>query len=147
MRDDVHVIRMSEPVPGSCERPLERWADEVLDFPSVSALVDRMQAAFFAGEPATRPVRTEVVVSSEQAISGGLVPIEVPLWRPCRECGGRGEVGDEPCSACQGAGHRAKVEPVNVFVPSGVRDGARFQLHLRVPSAPHTAVDLHVRVR
>jgi hypothetical protein len=147
MRDDVHVIRMPEPIPGSCDSPLERWADEVLDFPSVSALVDRMQAAFFAGESVTRPVRAEVVMSTAQASSGGVVPIEVPLWRPCGECGGRGEVDEEPCGACQGTGHRATLEPVDVFVPSGVRDGARFQLHLRVPSAPHTAVDLHVRVR
>jgi hypothetical protein len=147
MRDDVHVLRLPEPIPGSCDAPVDEWRDDVVvDFPSVSALVDRMQAAFF-GEPAAPPVAAAVELSPRQAFSGGRVPVHIPLRRPCYHCAGRGEVWDESCPSCEGAGDRVNVEPVQVFVPSGVRDGARFRLRLRVPAAPLVAVDLHVRVR
>jgi hypothetical protein len=148
MRDDVHVLRMPEPIRGSCELTLDRWPDDVIvDFPSIAALVDRMQAAFFGGEAEVRPVAAEVELSRGQAFRGGRVPVEVPLRRLCRACGGRGEVWDQPCGDCDGTGDRVNVEAVHVFVPSGVRDGARFRLRVRVPTDSQTAVDLRVRVR
>jgi hypothetical protein len=148
MRDDVHVQRLPEQIPGSWEWPVDRWPDDVVvDFPSMSAVVDRMQAAFFAGEPDARPVAAEIELSASQAIRGARVPVQVPLRRPCSDCRGRGEVSDQLCPGCEGTGDRVTVEPVNVFVPSGVRDGARFRLRVRVMAASNTAVDLHVRVR
>ena len=148
MRDDVHVLRLPEPVRGACETALDRWPDEVVvDFPSMAALVDRIQAAFFAGEPGVSPIPAHVELSARQAFQGGRVPVQVPLRRACGACGGRGEVGDQACAACDGAGDLVNVEPVHVFVPSGVQDGARFLLRVRAPAAPQTAVDLHVRVR
>lgn len=148
MRDDVHVLRLSEPTPGSCVDPIDRWPDDVIvDFPSMSAVVDRMQAAFFGGDGDVRAVPAEVELSPRQAVTGGRVTVLVPLCRTCGRCGGRGEVGDEPCPLCGGTGDRVTIEAVHVFVPSGVRDGARFHFRLRVPAAPLTAVDLRVRVR
>ena len=148
MRDEVHVLRLPVPVRGACQEANDRWPDDVVvDFPSMSALVDRMQQAFFGPSGVTSaPVPAEVRVSSLQAVTGARVPVAIPLRRPCRLCGGRGEVWDQPCAECHGAGDRVHVEPVEVFVPSGVRDGARFRLRVRVPATPSTAVDLHVRV-
>jgi hypothetical protein len=148
MRDDVHVLRLSEPIPGSCVDPIDRWPDDVIvDFPSMGAVVDRMQAAFFGREGEVRAVPAEIELSAHQAVTGGRVPVPVPLRRPCGRCDGRGETSGEPCALCDGSGDRVAVEAVHVFVPSGVRDGARFHFRLRVPAAPLTAVDLRVRVR
>jgi hypothetical protein len=148
MRDDVHVLRIGESIPGSCELSLGSWPDEVaVDFPSVAGLVDRMQAAFFRGEGGVRPVPAELELSPRQAFNGGRVSLAVPLRRSCRACGGRGEVWDQACPSCDGSGDRIEIEAVHVFVPSGVQDGARFRLRVRVPAELQTAVDLRVRVR
>jgi hypothetical protein len=148
MGDDVHVLRLPEPIPGSCDLTFDGWPDDVgVDFPSVAAIVERMQAAFLAGEREAPVIAAEVELSPRQAFTGSRVPIRLPLRRPCRACGGRGEVWDQLCADCDGTGDRVNVEDVQVFVPSGVRDGARFRLRVRVPTSAHTAVDLHVRVR
>jgi hypothetical protein len=148
MRDDVHVLRLGEPVHGSYELTANSWPDDVVvDFPSVAALVGRMQASFFGEAADARPLRAEVSLSPREAFEGGRVALDVPLRRPCAACAGRGEVWDQACPACDGNGDRLVVERVRVFVPSGVRDGARFRLRVEAVAAAHTAVDLRVRVR
>jgi hypothetical protein len=148
MHDDLHVLRLPEPLRGSCERVIDGWWDEVIiDFPSVAGLVDRMQAAFFAEEMAVGVLAAEVEVSPRQACNGGRVPVEIPLRRACPACDGRGEVWDEKCDACCGVGDLIATAAVQVLVPSGVRDGARFRLRLPAPAVPQTFVELLVRVR
>jgi hypothetical protein len=148
MRDDVHVLRFPEPIPGSYDLAFDGWADDVsVDFPSMASLVDRMQAAFFAGERGAPPVGAEVQLTERHAVSGGRVAVEVPVRRSCRRCAGRGEISDQACAACGGTGDREVLELVHVFVPAGVRDGTRFRLRVRATEAAHTAVDLIVRVR
>lgn len=147
MREDVHVLRLAEPVRGACELRFDRWPDEVVvDFPSVSALVERMQASFFGESVEGEPLAAEVRLSARQAFEGARVPLDMPLRRSCGPCAGRGEISEQACPACEGAGERIGLERVHVFVPSGVRDGARFRLRVRVLPAAGTAVDLHVRV-
>lgn len=148
MRDDLSVHRWPEPVSGAYHADDERWPDEVIvDFPAMASIVDRMQAAFFAGEPARASVSAEVALTPRQAFQGDRVAVQVPLRRACLTCEGRGELWDQVCTECTGTGHRVSVESVQVFVPGGVRDGARFRLRVVVPPALSTAVDLRVRIR
>ncbi len=148
MPDDEQVQRVLEPVSGSCDRPTSRWVgDDVVDFPAVSPLVERMQAAFFGGDPGEASVSAELDLSVRQAMAGGRASVQVPLRRLCRPCEGRGEVGDESCPACDGIGHAVVVETLQVLVPRGVADGARFRLSLRAPHEGHGVVDLRIRVR
>lgn len=147
MPDDEQVQRVLEPVSGSCDRPTSRWVgDDVIDFPSVTPIVERMQAAFFGGDADEASV-ADLDLSVHEAMTGARVSVQVPLRRSCRSCAGRGDVGDEPCSACDGAGHEIAVETVHVLVPRGVANGARFRLSLRAPQEGHGVVDLRVRVR
>ncbi|MEQ8746420.1 molecular chaperone DnaJ [Pyruvatibacter sp.] len=48
--------------------------------------------------------------------------------RTCPTCGGRGEVIQEPCDACNGAGRTEKERTLQVNIPSGVEDGTRIRL-------------------
>ncbi len=48
---------------------------------------------------------------------------------PCRACHGRGQVVDDPCGTCGGAGVTMQSRTVNVRIPAGVKNGAT----LRVP--------------
>jgi hypothetical protein len=148
MADEVRLHRAPEPLGGSCEAPAERAFDAgIVDFPAMGALVERVQAAFFAGEAGGAPWPAEIELSPWEAFTGGRVPVEVPLRRACDPCAGRGEIADQSCPDCHGAGDRLRVEPVLVFLPSGVRDGQQFRLRVRAPLTLHAAVDLRVRVR
>jgi hypothetical protein len=128
----------------------EPWfADEVaVDFPSVRPIVSRMRRAFLGGDEDgdAVPLDAELRLTPQQAWRGGRVPVDVPVRQVCRVCGGRGEVWDEACAPCRGAGGGVAPRTVDVHVPSGVRDGACLAFDLRVPHAPATRVRLRVSI-
>lgn len=122
-------------------------ADEVaIDFPSISSVLDRMRDSFFAGARDAR-LSAEVVLTPHEAFWGTLVPLDVPLQQTCRRCGGRGEVWDEWCGACGGAGEIAAVHAVQLRVPAGVREGARFRFSVAPAGAPQTSVEVRITIR
>lgn len=50
------------------------------------------------------------------------------IERTCPTCNGRGEIIDDPCSACLGAGRVTRERQLAVNVPAGVEDGTRIRL-------------------
>ena len=50
------------------------------------------------------------------------------LERTCPTCQGRGQVIDDPCSACSGAGRVMRERTLSVNIPPGVEDGTRIRL-------------------
>jgi molecular chaperone DnaJ len=50
------------------------------------------------------------------------------IERTCPNCHGRGEVIDDPCPACSGAGRQTKERSLSVNIPAGVEDGTRIRL-------------------
>ena len=50
------------------------------------------------------------------------------LERTCPTCHGRGQVIDDPCSACAGAGRVMRERTLQVNIPAGVEDGTRIRL-------------------
>ena len=119
--------------------------DEVaIDFPSVAETIARLSRAF--GDDVADPVRADIRLSAGQALRGAAVPIDVPVRRTCRACGGRGETWGDPCAACVGSGHAQARQQVTVLVPAGVADGEQFGFSLAHPRGPHTRVAVHVTV-
>jgi molecular chaperone DnaJ len=47
---------------------------------------------------------------------------------PCRRCGGRGVVVEQPCPTCAGTGAERRSRAVKVRIPAGVGDGSRIRL-------------------
>jgi hypothetical protein len=123
-------------------------ADEVaVDFPSVRPLVDRMRSAFLGDEELSAdPLSAELHLTAEQASRGGRVPVDVPVRRVCRRCGGRGEVWSDSCPACGGQGDGVRLHTVDVHVPSGVRHGAWLAFTVGLPQEPATRVHLRVTI-
>lgn len=122
------------------------FADEVIiDFPSVAPAVDRIRRSFLADE---RPdsIRTAVELTDREAARGVTIPFNVPVHCTCVDCGGRGESWTETCVRCRGCGFELRRHAVQVTVPAGVRDGARFCF--TVTQRPHrsTRVELYVVV-
>jgi molecular chaperone DnaJ len=50
------------------------------------------------------------------------------LERTCPSCQGRGQVIDDPCTACSGAGRVTRERTLSVNIPAGVEDGTRIRL-------------------
>jgi molecular chaperone DnaJ len=50
------------------------------------------------------------------------------IERTCPTCGGRGEMIDNPCTACNGAGRVTRERSLSVNIPAGVEDGTRIRL-------------------
>jgi molecular chaperone DnaJ len=50
------------------------------------------------------------------------------IERTCPTCQGRGEVIEDPCSACSGAGRVTKERTLSVNIPAGVEDGTKVRL-------------------
>ena len=50
------------------------------------------------------------------------------IERTCPTCAGRGEVIDNPCSSCSGAGRVTRERTLSVNIPAGVEDGTRIRL-------------------
>jgi hypothetical protein len=156
MRDYYDVLGVrpdagADEVRRACRRlaPGEPWDDEIaIDFPSTSRVLDRMRAAFFAGERHSRgALAAEISLSSEEARLGVDVPLALPVRVLCPRCGGRGEVWLDRCDGCAGSGDLVFPRHVRLTLPAGVRDGARFRLLLPVESAPATVVELRVAIR
>ena len=67
----------------------------------------------------------------------------------CDVCGGDGRVPEQPCTVCDGRGHRMEPRTVRIDVPAGIADGQR----IRVSGRGHAgqrggpAGDLYVVVR
>ena len=122
------------------------FADEVvIDFPSVAPAVDRIRRAFLADE---RPVAlsTSIRLSPREARVGATVPLEVPVRCTCGECGGRGESWTGPCVRCHGGGTELLRHSLQVTIPAGILDGARFQFTVTPRHSPSTRIELTVRV-
>jgi len=122
-------------------------ADEVaIDFPSVSALLDRMRHAFF-GAAVIGDLSADIVLSRLEAIEGTTIPLGVPVRQMCPRCGGRGETWQEWCGLCGGCGDIRATHEVELRVPAGVREGERFRFSLMLTNAPHTIVDVRIIIR
>src|SRR5262249_31093790 len=71
------------------------------------------------------------------------------MTQACPECGGEGQIVEQPCKDCRGAGRVREETKLTVKIPPGIYDGAT----LRVPGKGETGVrggvpgDLHVFVR
>ncbi|MCR9177943.1 MAG: molecular chaperone DnaJ [Alphaproteobacteria bacterium] len=50
------------------------------------------------------------------------------IERTCPSCGGAGQVIENPCRTCQGAGRQRKEKTLSVNIPPGVEEGTRIRL-------------------
>lgn len=67
----------------------------------------------------------------------------------CRNCGGSGEIIDDPCPKCSGQGQTPKKRKVEVEIPSGVETGNRLRLRNEGEPGPAGAPngDLYVVIK
>ncbi len=139
----LHLVRALEP-----ERPADRLLrDEVaLDFPSGRHALDRVRRDF-ADTDAPVPVAVDITLSSRDARRSARVPLCLQVPAVCEGCGGRGEVWDEPCGTCAGAGTARVARYVVVRVPANTVDGTTLRYRLALPYGPRVSLDVRLTVR
>lgn len=138
---DARLAREREPAHA------EWLADEIaIDFPSVASVLDQMRHAFFGASPAAG-LSAEIILTPQEAFWGTSVPLDVPLRRTCPRCGGRGEIWAEGCEWCGGGGDVRAYHQMQLRVPAGVHEGARFRFTVMPQGAPPTHVEVRVSIR
>ena len=153
-RGDVPPPRPSAPRTRRTPEPLTPDPVSVLrDFtatrPSWDEVFERFRGNFIPGKRQPQgldALRLDVVIGPEQAATGGMLNLAVPVFFPCVDCRGVGRVLDYPCNECQGSGMREEERPARLFVPPMVRDGTTFQLPLRGLGIRNLYLEVRIRV-
>lgn len=140
----LHLVRALEP-----ERPTERaLRDEVaLDFPSVREAIDQARRDFADVEGPGVAMAVDLVLTPLEARRSARVPLRLDLPAVCEPCGGRGEVWDESCAGCAGAGTAIVTRYVVVRVPANSIQGTVLRYRLALPYGPRVRLDVRLAVR
>jgi len=118
--------------------------------PSFEAMFDRFLRNF-TGLRVPKSERLEgmnfeVLLTPEEASRGCMVPIGIPVFSRCPECGGSGKDWLYPCFFCQQQGMIETEQLVRVQVPPMARSGSVFELPLQGLGIHNFYLRLHVFV-
>lgn len=72
----------------------------------------------------------EVTLTLEQAFSGGVVNLVIPVQIKCPNCNGLGDLGFFPCLPCRGAGLVTEKRSIPVNHPPGMQDNFTLQFSI-----------------
>lgn len=118
--------------------------------PSYAEVRDRWARNFTGlGVPkAERPraLDLDLFLSPEEARFGCTVPIGVPLFRRCVECGGSGGAWPFPCPACGATGWIEDLETIEVGIPGGIGPGMILEAPLETRGVTNLVLRLRPRI-
>ena len=126
--------------------PRRRGAAAASAAPTCATIMEITLEEAFAGK--TAQIRVPTSVACETCAGTGAKPGTKPtacptcagmgkvrasqgfftIERTCPTCQGRGEIIDDPCAVCAGAGRVTKERTLSVNIPAGVEDGTRIRL-------------------
>jgi DnaJ-class molecular chaperone len=72
----------------------------------------------------------EAILSPEEAATGGLYPVTVPVWEPCPRCGRSGFLDRFFCPLCHGYGRVWSEREFSLNIPPQVRHGTEVRVSL-----------------
>jgi curved DNA-binding protein len=110
------------------------------------------RAGGFAPEDFAQPgedVEADIMVTLEEAATGGIRSISLRRQVPCPQCRGAGNVNGRTCPQCHGSGSIERTDTHKVKIPTGIREGQSLRIAGQgepgAGGAP--AGDLYLRVR
>jgi molecular chaperone DnaJ len=86
----------------------------------------------------------EILLTPQEAVAGGVLPLDVPVSSTCQACQGTGGTIFD-CDRCLGEGKVGRRLPVPVRIPPRVRDGQVFQVTTDDPLVPSILLTVHIR--
>jgi molecular chaperone DnaJ/curved DNA-binding protein len=118
--------------------------------PSYEAMYDRFLRNFTGiGVPKSEQLEGlnfEILLTPEEAERGCVVPVGVPVFRRCPECGGSGCDWLFPCAYCGQQGMIEGEQQLRVRIPPMVPSGSIYELPLRGLGIHNFYLRLHVFV-
>ncbi|MDE0961037.1 MAG: molecular chaperone DnaJ [Planctomycetota bacterium] len=136
-------VRRGESLRAHLQLTLEEAANGVQRTIQLRRMVGCGSCSGTGARAGSKPVRCRTCSGAGQVLrSQGFFSVRTP----CPACSGRGEIIDDPCSACSAAGLIQKTEEIEVDVPAGVEDGMILRLSGRGNEGPQgiPAGDLQV---
>ena len=88
----------------------------------------------------------ELMVSSDEAVTGITAPIRIPIFYPCPACGGSGRNWLFPCVECGEQGMIEDEKTIHVRIPSMVRDGTVMEIPIRGLGIHNFYLRLHILI-
>jgi molecular chaperone DnaJ len=140
-------VRRRPPAPAAAPEPMSLFGQPEQTRPSFDAFRERYLRNF-TGWHVPKPEQAEsltldVVLSPAEAFYGCTIPVGVPVFGACPECGGTGQVFPFRCMECAGSGLMEEQRTLRVRVPPRVRPGTV----LEVPLAMFGIGNLYLRVQ
>ena len=142
-----HVVPHRRPEPIRRRRPVNVIDGTVS--PSVGEILDHIAQNFFGfhqkSHGSRRRLGVEIVLDTREAFFGVTVPIEVPVYVRCGQCGSSG--GEwSMCPLCHGYGMMEIAHSVRLEIPPGARSGDRYQIDLRSAGIENLLLDVTIVV-
>jgi molecular chaperone DnaJ len=91
-------------------------------------------------------LNVEVILSPEEAAGGVAIPVGVPVFYNCRQCGGSGRDWLFPCIDCNAQGIIEAEETVRVYIPPMVPDRAIIEVPIHGLGIHNFYLRLHIRI-
>jgi DnaJ-class molecular chaperone len=151
-REYNHALRRDEDRRRAVERARDtmRLGDFLMVRPSLEALRARLSGDFTGiGIPKSarmEPVAVEVLLSPEEALSGGVLRLGVPAFRICPGCAGSGRSWLFSCADCLGEGLVEETQPVDIPIPPMMRRDAVVDVPIPGLAAPNLFLRAHLRI-
>jgi len=102
--------------------------------PSFDELFERFWSNFELGSrpksESLQSLTVEVVLSPNEAATGGQVRVRIPARATCPACGGQGAVGLYECWQCEGDGALTTEYPIDLNYPAGLRSSYAVRIPL-----------------
>jgi molecular chaperone DnaJ len=118
--------------------------------PSFEAMYERFLRNFTGlGIPKSERLEDlnfDVVLTPEEASRGCVVPVGIPVFHRCPQCGGSGRGWVLACAYCQQRGIIETEEIVSVRIPPMARSGSIFEIPLQALGIRNFYLRLHVFV-
>ena len=88
----------------------------------------------------------EILLSAQEAMMGGTLPVNIPVYYPCSACRGSGRTWRQVCSTCHGQASFQEQATLRVRIPSRVRDGTLLEVPVRGLGIHNFHVRFYLRV-
>jgi molecular chaperone DnaJ len=131
-------------------KPMSMLYDFETIRPSFEPLYERFLRNF-TGEGIPKAERleglnVEVILSPEEAARGIVVPVGVPVFYDCPQCGGSGRDWLFPCVNCQTQGTIEVEKTIRVGIPPMVSDRTIIEVPIRGLGVHNFYLRLHIRI-
>ncbi|HVV51088.1 MAG TPA: DnaJ domain-containing protein [Polyangia bacterium] len=148
--EDGHVVPVRVGAPPPRRAPVSIFDAAEPIRPSAEAMYERLRRNFTGvGVPKSERLEAlniEVLLTPEEGGRGCVLPVGVPVFRRCPDCGGSGRDWLFPCLACGQQGIIEEEQVVRIRIPPLARSGAVFEMPLQGLGIHNFWLRLHVFV-